>query len=237
MSHDLQGKGFTVAFSNQEVTAWGGMALFKRMLESLEFREGFASFGIPESASNRGYPALQLIEQFIVSIWCGACRFAHAEVVRMDSVLCRLFGWSCAAEFKAIMRLFKRFDMLTNERVQMQMYSWLFGKLPGLANVTLDLDSTVVTRNGSQDGAGRGYIPAVTVGQVITRFWPLLQRPGWSPISGFGPEILIAPITSYNFPNPPLPTWPEKPSDSCGPTAASSTMPSCRHWRARASTT
>jgi len=129
MSHDLQGNGFTVSFSNQEVTAWGGMALFKRMLESLEFREAFARFGIPESTSNRGYPALQLIEQFIVSIWCGACRFAHSEVVRMDSVLCRLFGWPCAAEFKAIMRLFKRFDMLTNERVQMQMYTWLFGKL------------------------------------------------------------------------------------------------------------
>lgn len=89
MSHDLQGNGFTVGFSSQEVTAWGGMALFKRMLESLEFREAFARFGIPETTSNRGYPALQLIEQFIVSIWCGACRFAHTEVVRMDSVLCR----------------------------------------------------------------------------------------------------------------------------------------------------
>lgn len=187
-SHNLQGDGFTVGFSNQEVTAWGGLALFKRMLESLEFREAFARFGIPESTSNRGYPALQLIEQFIVSIWCGACRFAHSEVVRMDSVLCRLFGWPCAAEFKAIMRMFKRFDMLTNERVQMQMYSWLFGKLSGLTKVTLDLDSTVVTRNGSQEGAGRGYNPArrgrashhpllafIAEARLVANFW---LRPG-----------------------------------------------------------
>ena len=157
--HKLQGDGFTVGFSNQEVTAWGGLALLKRMLESLEFREAFVQFGIPETASNRGYPAVQLIEQFIVSIWCGACRFAHAEVVRLDKVLCRLFGWPCAAEFKAIMRLFRRFDMLTNERVQEQAYRWLFGKLSTLSKVTLDLDSTVVTRNGSQEGAERGYNP------------------------------------------------------------------------------
>ena len=188
MSEKLQGDGFTVGFSSQEVTAWGGLSLFKRMLESLEFREAFELFGIPEPLSNRGYPDLQLIEQFIVSIWCGACRFAHAEVVRMDSVLCRLFGWKCAAEFKAIIRMFKRFDMLTNERVQLQIYNWLFGKLSGLTNVTLDFDSTVVTRSGSQEGAERGYNPGrrgrashhpllafVAEARLVANFW---LRPG-----------------------------------------------------------
>jgi hypothetical protein len=36
------GDGFTVGFSNQEVKAWGGWALFKHMLESLEYRGAFA---------------------------------------------------------------------------------------------------------------------------------------------------------------------------------------------------
>ena len=155
----LQGNGFTVRFSDREVTAWGGLALMKQMLDHLQFREAFPRFGVPEPSSNRGYASCQLIEQFIVSIWCGACRFAHAEMVRLDGVLCRLFGWSCAAEFKAIMRLFERFKMLTNERVQGNMYRWLFGHLPHMKHVTLDLDSTVVTRNGQQEGACRGYNP------------------------------------------------------------------------------
>ena len=159
MTRQLQGNGFTVGFSDREVTAWGGLALMKQMLDRLQFRDAFPQFGVPEASSNRGYAPCQLIEQFIVSIWCGACRFAHAEMVRLDSVLCRLFGWSCAAEFKAIMRLFGRFDMLTNERVQGNMYRWLFGKLPAMKFVTLDLDSTVVTRNGQQEGACRGYNP------------------------------------------------------------------------------
>jgi len=153
MERQLQGNGYTVGFSNKEVTAWGGIALMKQMLDRLQFQEAFSQFGIPEPLSNRDYAPRQLIEQFMVSIWCGACRFAHAEIVRLDNVLCRLFGWSCAAEFKAMIRLFNRFDILTNERVQMNLYRWLFAKLPEMKLITLDLDSTVVTRNGQQERA------------------------------------------------------------------------------------
>ena len=76
-------------------------ALFKQMLDSLGFREAVSGWGLPEPKSNRGYPPRQLIEQFIVSIGCGACRFAHAETVRMDGTLVRLFGWTRAAGHKA----------------------------------------------------------------------------------------------------------------------------------------
>ena len=235
--HKLQGDGFTVGFSNQEVTAWGGLALLKRMLESLEFREAFVRFGIPETASNRGYPAVQLIEQFIVSIWCGACRFAHAEVVRLDKVLCRLFGWPCAAEFKAIMRLFRRFDMLTNERVQEQTYRWLFGKLSTLSKVTLDLDSTVVTRNGSQEGAERGYNPNRRGRASHHPLLAFVAERGWSPTSGFGLAMSIVQIMSCNFSNRLLSTWLTRPSGSCWPIADSLITPSCPHWSPRGSTT
>ena len=63
----LQGEGFSVSFSNREVTAWGGLALFKQMLDSMGFREAAVGWGLPAPKSNRGYAPLQLIEQFIVS--------------------------------------------------------------------------------------------------------------------------------------------------------------------------
>ncbi|GCY10659.1 transposase [Escherichia coli] len=184
----LQGEGFSVSFNNREVTAWGGLALLKQMLDSMGFRQASAGWGLPEPRSNRGYAPLQLIEQFIVSIWCGACRFAHAETVRMDSTLVRLFGWTKAAGHKAIMRLFARFDMLTNERVQAEAYRWFFGKISALKRVTLDVDSTVITRNGNQEGAARGYNPNrqgrashhpllafVAESRMVANFW---LRPG-----------------------------------------------------------
>jgi Transposase DDE domain group 1 len=184
----LSGDGFSVSFADREVTAWGGLALFKRMLDSMEFQQAVAGWGLPAPRSNRGYEPLQLVEQFIVSIWCGACRFVHAETVRMDGTLTRLFGWSQAAGHKAIMRLFSRFDMLTNERVQAEAYRWFFGKISALKRVTLDVDSTVITRNGEQEGAVRGYNPGrrgrvshhpllafVAEARMVANFW---LRPG-----------------------------------------------------------
>ncbi len=184
----LRAEGFSVNFSDREVTAWGGLALLKRMLDSIGFRQAAAGWGLPAPGSNRGYAPVQLIEQFIVSIWCGACRFAHAETVRMDRTLVRLFGWARAAGHKAIMRLFARFDMLANERVQAQVYRWFFGKIGAIKRVTLDVDSTVIARCGRQQGAARGYNPQrhgrpshhpllafVAEARMVANFW---LRPG-----------------------------------------------------------
>lgn len=93
----LNGEEFAVSFSHREVAVWGGLALFRQMLDSIGFLEEAADRGLPEPKSNRGYAPTQLIERFIVSIWCGACRFAHAETVRMDKHPGRLFGWTRAA--------------------------------------------------------------------------------------------------------------------------------------------
>lgn len=228
----LSGDGFSVSFSDREVTAWGGLALFKRMLDSIGFREAMSRWGLPTPGSNRGYEPTQLIEQFIVSIWCGACRFAHAETVRMDGTLTRLFGWSRAAGHKAIMRLFSRFDMLSNERVQAEAYRWFFGKITALTRITLDMDSTVITRNGEQEGAARGYNPSrhgrashhpllafVAEARMVANFW---LRPGNAHSAKF---FLCCTI------------WATRSSACCARTAASSTRRSCRHWKARRSTT
>jgi hypothetical protein len=184
----LSGEAFSISFSDREVTAWGGLVLLKRMLDSLGFRQALGTFGLPLPRSNRGYVPWQLIEQFIVAIWCGASRFAHAETVRFDRTLTRLFGWDRVAGHKAIVRLFERFDMLTIERVQAEVYRWFFAQIGSLKRVTLDLDSTVITRHGDQVGATRGYNPSrrgrashhpllafIAEARMVANFW---LRPG-----------------------------------------------------------
>ena len=96
--------------------------------------------------------------QFMLSIWCGANRFEHAEVTRHDPVLKKLFGFKRMANFKAIMRLFRKFDQATLMRVFGNLYRWFFDNLQ-VNHLTLDLDSTVMTRYGQQEGAARGYNP------------------------------------------------------------------------------
>lgn len=150
---------FEVKFTSREVSAWGGLALLKRMLDGMDFKAAMQSWGLPEPGSNRGYAPEQLIEQMIVSIWCGAARFVHADITRLDTTLQRLFGWGRVAGHKAIVRLFQRFDQGSAARVQTSSYQWLFNKL-GLGPVTLDVDSSVLTRWGSQtQGAAKGYNP------------------------------------------------------------------------------
>ena len=149
---------FELQFSDKEITAWGGMGLMKRMLDHLDFDGALRASGLPQPGSNRGYRPEQLIVQFMLSVWCGANRFEHGEVTRHDPVLRRLFGFERMANFKAVMRLFRKFTQADNERVLGHLYRWLFGQL-ALDGLTLDLDSTVMTRYGRQEGAARGYNP------------------------------------------------------------------------------
>lgn len=147
---------FELRFTDKEVTAWGGMGLMKRLLDHMDFDSALKLAELPQPGSNRGYRPEQLIIQFMLSIWCGANRFEHTEVTRHDPVLKRLFGFKHMANFKAIMRLFRKFTQADNERIANTLYSWQFGQL-GIDGLTLDLDSTVMTRYGVQEGTARGY--------------------------------------------------------------------------------
>ena len=112
----------SLRFSDKEITAWGGMAIMKRMLDHLEFNQALSSAGLPQPQSNRGYRPEQLITQFMLSVWCGANRFEHSEVTRHDPILKQVFGFQRMANFKAIMRLFNKFTQSTNEAVMDNLY-------------------------------------------------------------------------------------------------------------------
>ena len=109
--------GFELQFTDREITAWGGMGLMKRMLDHLDFDGALRASGLPQPGSNRGYAPEQLIVQFMLSVRCGANRFEHGEITRHDPVLRRLFGFERMANFKAVMRLFRKFTQATNEYV------------------------------------------------------------------------------------------------------------------------
>ena len=150
--------GFELRFTDKEITAWGGMGLMKRLLDHMDFASALQAAELPQPGSNRGYRPEQLVVQFMLSVWCGANRFEHAEVTRHDPVLKRLFGFAQMANFKAIMRLFRKFTQTDNERIAHSLYAWQFNQLT-IDSLTLDLDSTVMTRSGTQQGAVRGYNP------------------------------------------------------------------------------
>ena len=149
---------FELEFCDEQMTPWGGLGLMQQMLDHLQLRQMLKQAGLPPQGSNRGYAPDQLAIQFLLNIWCGGNRFAHAEATRFDPVLGQMFGLEKMANFKAITRLFEKFDQQSNDEVFGFIYRWLFGKLK-LDNLTLDLDSTVMTRYGRMEGAAKGYNP------------------------------------------------------------------------------
>jgi len=151
---------FDIGFTDKDITAWGGMALMKKMLDRSKVDDLFASMAeLPRPQSNRGYDPEQIIKSFWVSIWCGANRFLHTEVVRQDEVIRKIFGWDRMCGHDTYRRFFGKFTLGTSQEVSDKMYSWFFNGLK-FDNYTLDFDSTVITRYGDQEGAARGYNPA-----------------------------------------------------------------------------
>lgn len=150
---------FEISYTNKEVTPWGGMVFLKQMLLKIGFRELIEQNpDLPRPGSNRGYQTSTIIESFIASIWCGANRFLHTEVTRHDAAVGKIFDWKNTPGQDTYKRFFSKFAHAKNLRVSEYFYSWIFDNFK-LDNLTLDIDSSVMTRYGVQEGAKKGYNP------------------------------------------------------------------------------
>jgi hypothetical protein len=150
---------FELSFTNKEVTPWGGMVFLKQMLDKIGFRplvERCAS--LPDQNSNRAHDKSTLLESFITSVWCGANRFLHTEVTRADRALAKIFDWKSSPGQDAYKRYFKKFTQAHNQGVNHHFFGYFFQQL-NLDYFTLDIDSTILTRYGQQQGSKKGYNP------------------------------------------------------------------------------
>ncbi len=150
---------FDISFTNKEITPWGGMVFLRQMLKKIGFRELVENnVDLPVSGSNRGYKTSTIVEGFITSIWCGANRFLHTEVTRHDATLGKIFNWKNIPGQDTYKRFFGKFTQVRNLKVSDYFFSWFFENVI-LNYITLDIDSSVMTRYGEQEGAKKGYNP------------------------------------------------------------------------------
>jgi len=150
---------FDISYTSKEITPWGGMVFLKQMLQKIGFRELVEkNTDLPQSGSNRGYKTYTIVEGFIASIWCGANRFLHTEVTRHDVALSKIFNWKNTPGQDTYKRFFSKFTQAKNYNVSQYFYSWIFDNFK-FDNFTLDIDSSIMTRYGVQDGAKKGYNP------------------------------------------------------------------------------
>jgi hypothetical protein len=149
---------FEIEYSGEKVTAWGGMRLMKEVLERSGVSRLLEQASLPQPGSNRGYEAQVVVESYLVNVWMGCYRMSHTEVLRHDETLKALFGWKQTPSATSYGRFFNKFCQRRNQEVFPVLQRRFMENIP-LTKMTLDVDSSVITRYGSQQGVARGYNP------------------------------------------------------------------------------
>lgn len=147
-----------IEYSDKKVTPFGGMSLMKRFIDQTGIRDQLAELDLPQSGSNAGYTSTHIIEAFWLSIWTGASRYIHCDWLRYDTVLQDVFGWKRMPSQSTYSRFFGKFSQKRNTEVFPNLQHWFFNELE-VDNLTIDFDSTVITRYGEQEGSAKGYNP------------------------------------------------------------------------------
>lgn len=143
-------------YTDKLATPWGGMKEMKELLDKSGISRKVVEIGLPEGTSNNSISAIDIVESFWVSMWIGCYRFSHTAVVRVDDVLRQIFGWKRVPSGTTFGRFFRRFTPSLNLSFFKALYSWFFEQIV-FDNFTLDVDSSVITRYGQQQGAKKGY--------------------------------------------------------------------------------
>jgi hypothetical protein len=147
-----------IEYSDKPVTPFGGMALMKRFIDQTGIREHLATLDLPQGGSNRAYDPVHIIESFWLGIWTGASRYIHCDWLRQDQTLAAIFGYDSLPSQSTYSRFFGKFSQARNTAVFPALQRWFFSQI-NVGAVTVDFDSTVITRDGSQEGSAKGYNP------------------------------------------------------------------------------
>ena len=142
------------------VTPFGGLVSFIAWLRSAGFLQAVVSaMPFSYSSPNSITPAV-IFTSFLMATLLGASRFAHCGWLRLDKALHALLGVSRLPGEDSVLRFFARFSMSRVEAFFRPLWRWLFSLMSApRAGFTLDLDSTVFNREGSQEGSAKGYNP------------------------------------------------------------------------------
>lgn len=143
------------------VTPFGGLVSFIAFLEQIGFARQVEAHLPWRLTSPNAIPLGHSLTAFLIGVVVvGARRFAHTELARADRALHALLGrprWPGADTVRAF---FHRFTQPGIQGFWRPLWVWLLGLLRGpKEGFSLDLDSTVLPRSGSQAGATRGDNP------------------------------------------------------------------------------
>ncbi|HXJ73441.1 MAG TPA: IS1380 family transposase [Candidatus Dormibacteraeota bacterium] len=146
--------------TSRPVTPFGGLVSFIAFLGQIGYARQLEAHLPWQLTSPNAIPLGHTLTAFLLGVVVGARRFAHTEMARADRALHALLGLARWPGADTVRSLFHRFTQPSIQSFWRPLWIWLLGLLRcPKAGFSLDLDSTVFQRSGSQQGAARGYNP------------------------------------------------------------------------------
>ena len=147
-----------IQYSEKKVTPFGGMKLLKDFIDTTKIIKDLEESNLPQPQSNAGINPIDIIQGFWLAIFTGASRYIHADWLRGDTVLQEIFNIKRLPSQSTYSRFFHKFDWEKNEEIFAPLQQKFLEHID-VGALTIDLDSTVITRYGNQEGAKKGYNP------------------------------------------------------------------------------
>ncbi len=137
-------------------TPLGQLVFFAQFLKASEIFSRYCEDAPLHYQSNNAPSATDILGTVLLSILCGHHRYAHMSALRFDTVNPPLFGMSRVVSEDSVRRAFEGMDEQEAQKWQQKHFRLCWEPLLGEPWV-LDIDSTVKTIYGRQQGAEVGY--------------------------------------------------------------------------------
>ena len=173
-----------IGFTDQRLTAHGGMVLWSHFLHPKRFRHELTQALPHDPTSPNAYVPGDIALGFVGGVLCGADKLSRVAWLQSDPAVAEVLGIEAVPSQSTLSRFFAVFTQPANDRLA-RLHGWAAGKLPSAkGGYPLDLDSwALLHKDGEQEGVAPGYtkqglkpchrplIAAVAEAKLGVNFW------------------------------------------------------------------
>lgn len=149
-----------IGFTDQRLTAYGGMAVWSAFLNKRQARQQLKSLLPHQPTSPYAYEPTDVALGLMGGILCGADKLSRVAYLRNDPAIAEVLGIEAVASQPTFSRFLSQFDETASQALN-GLHRWAMERLPSLRpGYTLDLDSwSLLHEEGHQEGVRQGYTP------------------------------------------------------------------------------
>jgi hypothetical protein len=174
-----------LGFTDQRLTAYGGMAVWSQFLQKKGFRKRLGEVLPHCPTSPNAYDPADIGLGFVGGILCGADKLSRVGWLAQDVAVAEVLGIEAVPSQSTLTRFFQAFSQKSNEGMN-ALNRWVAGQWPsaGRDGYTLDLDSwALLHEDGHQEGVEIGYsrlglkpchrplVGVIAEMKVVTQYW------------------------------------------------------------------